>query len=268
MDQYIQLPRLAMVLRKFWFDERRALFLLFGAVGAFLTIWLGIYYSFDNPHLFTTKFQVGFYFAGLFISGLLSASFLFSELRSKPRAIGYLLLPAAQLEKFICVILYGVVVYFVGYSTVFTLIDWVFVTLSNVKFERSEPVINILTIDKYENPFLDRSPSILFYLYFIVHALFLLGSIYFSKYGFFKTLIILLFLWIMFIAAPMAIVGFLPPGAWVSSTAAYEVYDFHGGIILDLPAWFTTIFYFFFSYVITFGLWAATYFRLTEKQIS
>jgi hypothetical protein len=267
MDQYLHFGRLNKVMSKFWFEERRALLLLFGAIAAFLTILMLLYYSFTNPNLFTPRFQVAYYFFGLFISGVLSASFLFSDLRNKPRAIAYLLLPVAQLEKFVCVLFYGVIVFFIGYSIIFTVVDWIFVTLSNIKFGKSEPVINILIIDRYENPFLDQPSSIMFYIYFILHALFILGSIYFSRYGFFKTLIILLVLWLLFFATTMIIFQFLPHGVFASSLSDYEVFDFRGSIFIDLPRWFMTIMEILFGYLITLGLWAAAYFRLTERQI-
>ena len=257
-----------MVFAKYWFENKKALWLLFAAIGAFLTIWMTLYYSFDSPNLFRPHFQVGYYFVGLFISGLLSASFLFSDLRNKPRAISHMMIPASQLEKVLCLMFFGVVVFWVGYSVVFTCINWIFVNLSNARGRRSEEVINVLTINRYHNPFLDTSSSSLYYIYFAVHAMFALGSVNFARYAFFKTLIIFLIFWLIFFFLPVFIHQFLPPGVWLSSLISYEVFDHRENFVLKLPAWFGVSTYIFFCFTISVVLWIATYFRFTERQIS
>jgi hypothetical protein len=268
MNQYITAGRLKMVCAKYWFENKRALVLLFGAVGAFLIIWMSLYYSFGAPNLFRPVYQVGYYFLGLFISGLLSASFLFSDLRNKPRAIALLMIPASQLEKVIVVMFFGVLVFWMGYSIVFSCIDWVFVNLSNARSRRTDEVINILTIYKYDNPFLDGPTSGLYYLYFAVHALFALGSVYFSRYAFFKTLLIFLIFWLVFFSVPIILLQFLPPGVWVGSLTTYEVFDHRENIILTIPSWFGLPLYLFFCFGICAMLWLAAFFRFNEKQIA
>jgi hypothetical protein len=267
MDQYISLPRLVMYMQKVWFEQKKTLLLLFCAIAAMMTIWMSLYYSFSSPALFRPSFQVAYYFLGLYVSGFLSASFLFSEFRSKPRAISFLMLPAAQLEKFISILFFGVVVFWAGYSAIFTTIDFVFVSMINNKFASSHAVINVLKIHDYTNPFLPESNSSLYYIYFTFHALFILGSIYFHGYSFFKTLIVLLIVWLTFFMLPSALHGLLPPGTWVSSIASYEVFHYHGGTLLELPGWFRVTIFFFLGYLVMIALWAAAYFRLSERQI-
>jgi hypothetical protein len=257
-----------MVFSKFWFENKKSFLLLFGAIAAFFVIWMSFYYSFNTPNLFRPHFQVGYYFVGMCLSGLLSASFLFSDLRSKPRAISYLMIPASQLEKVICTLFFGVLVFWIGYSVVFTGIDWVFVTLSNIRTRRTEEVINILTINKYMNPFLDEPSSILYYIFFSIHALFILGSIYFERFAFFKTLLVFLVLWMAVFFVPMLLYSFMPPGVWMSSLSIYEVYDYHGSFLLKLPLWFSWTMYLYFGFAVTIMLWITAYFRLTEKQIA
>jgi hypothetical protein len=267
-NQYIHLPRLAMTFSKFWFENKRTLALLFGAIAAFLLILLSLYYSFNAPNLFREHFQVAYYFTGLFLSGILSASFLFSELRNKPRAIAYLMVPASQIEKFICVMFFGLLVFWSGYSIIFTCINYVFVSMNNARMGRTDEVINIFTINKYQNPFLEGPSLWLFFIYFAIHALFALGSIYFARYAFFKTLIVFLFFWLLFFFVPVVLHRLLPPGGWVSSLFKYEVYDDVGNFFLTLPEWFRILSSVFFSCAGTTMLWVATYFKLTERQIA
>ena len=71
----------------------------------------------------------------------------------------------------------------------------------------------------------------------------------------------------VFIKTTWVLYGFLPPGAWVSSIASYEVFDYHGAILLELPGWFRTSIFFLLGYLVTIALWTAAYFRLSERQI-
>ena len=267
MNQYFNTTRLRKYVATYWFENRKALLLLFASIGAFLTIWLSFYYSFGSPNLFRPLNQVAYYFFGLVISGFLSASFLFADFRNKPRAISHLMIPASQLEKVICALFFGIFVFWAGYSLIFSAIDWMFVSLSNAKLRRTDEVINILTINKYQNPFLDNASSTLYYMYFGVHAMFAFGSVHFTRYAFFKTLIFLLIFWMIFFFIPPFLQGFMPPGAWISSLMVYEIYDYRENVTLELPAWFRISSYIYFCFGISVILWIATYFRFTERQI-
>lgn len=268
MNKHIELHRLKMVFAKYWFENKKALLLLFGAIAAFLIILMSLYYSFHAPNLFRPHFQVGYYFLGLFLSGMLSASFLFSDLKNKPKAISFLMIPASHLEKIIVAMFFGVLVFWAGYSIIFTCIDWVFVNLSNARMRRTDQVINILAINRYQNPFLDSPASSLYYLYFAIQAMFSLGSVYFDRYGFFKTLIVFLMFWLFFFFVPVLLLQFLPPGVWVSSLMTYEVFDNRENITLNIGSWYTLPAYLYFGFGICAMLWLATYFRFTEKQIA
>jgi hypothetical protein len=192
MEQNINFRRLAMLFSLFWAENRKALLLLLLAVGSFLAVWLSVYTAFRNPILFSERFQIAYYFVGLFLSGCLCANFLFADLRDKAKSIAYLLIPASALEKLLSTLLYGVVVYFVGYTLIFYLVDPVFVKLCNAINGTNWTVVNILQMDTFKDPFFEGNPFYLFFLYFTLQAFFIAGSLYFHKYSFFKTVIVLL----------------------------------------------------------------------------
>ncbi len=269
MKQDLNTRRLSKFLSLFWMEHSKALFFLLLAVGAMLTLWLGIYLVSHNANLFSERMQIGYYFTGLFLSGCLSANFLFAHLHNKPKSISYLLLPASAAEKLLITLFVGTAVYLVGYSTIFYMIEPIFVITCNKITGSNWTIINIFRIDQYENPFLESEPSSLFLLYFTTQACFITGSLYFRKYSFFKTVIALLFVWVFVgFLQVRVILSVLPAGRFFDNLTAYEILDFKGNRLVEMPIWFTYSYKIFFSYLITLGLWVSSYFLLREKEIS
>ncbi|MBA4054952.1 MAG: hypothetical protein C0490_09595, partial [Marivirga sp.] len=208
------------------------------------------------------------YFLGLFISGCLSANFLFVDLSNKPKAISYLLQPASSFEKIVCSLFFGVFVFWIGYSLMFYLADTSMVYMANRINGTNWPVINIFSIDDYENPFFSGPPSNLFFIYFASQALFITGSLYFSKYSFFKTAIVALFIGLILVILPNAIISFLMPIGVTKTITAYEVLDFRGNKLIEMPSWFSLSVTVFSFYILTPAFWLVCYFLLREKQVS
>jgi len=269
MQQHLSIKRLLMIFNLFWFETRKPLILLLLAVGSFLAVWMSVYLAFRNPVLFSERFQIAYYFIGLFLSGCLSANFLFADLRDKRKSINYLLLPASTLEKFFAATFFGVVVYLIGYTLIFYMTEPIFVKLSNAMSGRHWKIINVFQMDEYKDPFFEAKPSRLYFHYFSLQALFIAGSLYFGKYSFFKTMIVLLFLWIVLVFLPFPVIaGALPLGRFNGALTAFEVIDFNGNRLIEMPAWFSLSFKIFYTYLVTIGLWTASYFLLREKQIA
>lgn len=269
MEQHFNVKRLLMTIGLFWAENGRPLILLLLAVGSFLSIWMSVYLTVRHPLLFSERFQIAYYFIGLYLSGCLSANFLFSALREKSKSINYLLLPASTFEKFFSTIIFGVVVYLIGYTLIFYMTLPVFVKLCNAINGSQWTVINVFQMDGYKDPFFDGKPTFLYFLYFTLQALFIAGSLYFGKYSFFKTMIVLLFLWIVIVFVPLPVIaGVLPDGRFNGALTAFEVIDFNGNRLVEMPTWFISLFKVFYTYVVTLGLWLASYFLLKEKQIA
>lgn len=269
MEQHFNFKRLILIFSLFWLENRKAFLFLLLAVGSFLIVWLGVYLAFNNPRLFSERFQIAYYFTGLFLSGCLSANFLFPDLNNKSKSINFLLLPASAAEKLLTTLFFGVGVFLVGYTLIFYMVEPVFVKLSNEIIKTDWPVINIFKINTYEDPFFEEKPSTIFFLYFTVQAFFIVGSLFFNKYSFFKTVIVLLFVWIFIVFLPHPVINsILPRGIFADGLTAFEVLDFKGNRLVKMPTWFTFSFHFFSNYIITLGLWLTTYFLLKEKQVS
>jgi hypothetical protein len=134
--------------------------------------------------------SVGF----LFIS-IVSSSY-FISMGQKSRAIGELMVPGSTLEKFLCAIFYTGIVPIFSYLVLFTVVDLMFIDYLHSVFKPlavqnppnlSDPDFQLLyTIEQWSH--MKR-----FYLFpFTVTSVFLLGSIYFSRFQYIKTAIVLI----------------------------------------------------------------------------
>src|SRR6267154_3243519 len=159
MNDSINFSRLALVLRKYWFENNRQFMLMILAVAAFFTLWLGVELSFGGPNLFQESAQMAYFFVGLFLSGCLSAGIHFSALGSKPTAIHFLLNPASSKEKFFCSLFFGVILFLLGYVVAFYAIDAPAVLLANQKFKTHWSVVNIFSMDRYKSELVDGPNS-------------------------------------------------------------------------------------------------------------
>ena len=256
--------------RKYFGENKKAYVLLFLASGASLTLLMGVHLTFSNPYLFEETAQVMYYFAGLILWGCLSASLLFSDLGSKSKAINYLLLPASSLEKLVCTVFFGIVVYFIGYTLIFYAVDFTMVSLANKKFNTSWPIINLFAINQYKSKlFEDGHTNYFFYTHFGLQSFFLLGSIYFPKYGFFKTAIALVLIWVFMIFYLVVFMKNVSPrGLFYDGTSFLEVFDPSGkNKIVHLPVGLMGTLKFFFKYAVAVWFWVVAYYRLKEKEV-
>jgi hypothetical protein len=269
MNQVFNTTRAWLMFRKYFGENKKAYALLFLACGASLILLMGVNLSFTNPNLFSEPVQVSYFFIGLILWGCLSASLLFSDLGSKSKAINYLLVPASSLEKLLCTLFFGVLIFFIGYTFMFYAVDVTVVSLANAKFGTHWSVINVLAINRYENIWFEGHTDYLYYIYFGFQSFFLLGSLYFPKYGFFKTAISLVLVYVFLIFLVMIIMkNFFPSGQFYDGMTFFEVFDSTGkDKIIRLPFGFTGVLAFFFEYALVVGLWVITYFRLKEKQV-
>ena len=269
MTTHTILPsRSTLLFKKYAFENRKAFLFLYLAVAAFLVLWLGVQLNFTNPYLFAERTQVMYYFITLFLAGCLSSGILFSDLGSKPRAIHYLLTPASMLEKFLCSLFYGVFVFFVTCSGIFYVINFAAVHLANYKNGTDWQVINLLTLDKYPNVFMEGPLTDIFYIFFPIQAIFILCSIFFKKHGLFKAIVCMGLLWVVGIALILILHQLLPIGRFNDSIRYYEIVEVDGdNKLIVLPALLSTSVIIFSKFLLTPLLWTVSYLRLNEKEL-
>lgn len=282
MNQVFDFKRWLFLVGKHWGENRKKYLLSLVALAALMIIWYIFIMLIERRKPFEEEMQVGTYYVGLAIVGCLFGSLIFGEAASGPRAMHFLSVPASLVEKLLCALLYGVVLFFLCYTIIFYLVDFTMIKLSNGILEQywkerdpsyvfqATNVTNIFTKPTNEGPDL---PNIFFYflvMYINLQSAFILGSIYFSGYSFIKTAIALLvvFLLVIFYMANI-LDGFMPRGHFGNGFFTYVIpgEDGEPSRGARLPEWMQVSI----KYLLMYGflplLWFATYFRLKEKEV-
>ncbi len=283
MNQAFSFNRWLLLIGKHWSENRKKYLLALLAITGIILIWFVFNIVMERHRPMGIDIQFGTYYAGLFIVGCLYASTLFSELSSKSRGTNYLSLPASQLEKTLCALLYGVVIFFAAYTLIFYFADIIMVKIANgisyVYWQKNHSPGEVFVPQKVFNVFLGDEEMrrgrvnmnfIIFLFYFAVQSAYLLGSIYFSRFSFIKTTVALLVLWLFIIVFIGKILGsFMPEGNFYEDITSYRLYDggADGEKIIRLPEWVSTSILFLLKYAFAPLFWIVTYFRVKEKEI-
>lgn len=264
--------------------ENRSRYLwLLGAIGALIFLWYLFVFFVDGHRPIDRTMQTATYFFGLAIGGCLYASLQFSDLSSRSKGIHYLTLPASHLEKILLAFLYSVVVFFVCYTLVFYIIDIFSVNVFNAwsksyyqgnplvsygygKDEDPAGIVNVFNVFLIDG---NSASPLLLQIYLLVQSVFLLGSVYFERFSFIKTLISVLVigffigLFIANVLYPM-----LPLGNFSDDLMTFRLNtSTYQDKAVQLPAWFGFIFWNFLRFGITIVFWITAYIRLKEKEI-
>jgi len=276
MNAVFDLKRWFLYIGKHWNENRRRYLLSLAAVGGLLVLW----YSFlmivnpDNP--MGLRMQVVTFYVGLFLTGCLFASTIFNDLSDGPKAIHYLLTPAAALEKLLTAIVFGVVLFFISYTIVFYAVDFIMLKISNqvvsTYLERlhqapkpPQKLLNVFVSDV-------RGEEFLFYIlliFFTVQSMFLLGSVYFVKNQYIKTLVSGLVVFLFMVFYIHKVMGsFMPDGSFFEPFTVYRVWNSNkGDVMIRLPEWLSSILLFLTKYTLAPALWVVAYVRLKEKEV-
>jgi hypothetical protein len=282
MNQVFDFQRWLLLVGKHWGENRKRYLLSLVALASLMIIWYIFVMLIERRTPFFDEMQVAIYYIGMAIIGCLFGSLIFSEAASGPRAMHFMSVPASLVEKLLCALLYGLVLFFVCYTLIFYLVDFTMIKLSNGILEQywkdrdpsyvfvEAKVVNVFTKPPNTGP---DFPNIFFYfflLYFNLQSAFILGSIYFSGYSFIKTTIALLlvFLAVIFFMANM-LDDFTPQGHFGDGFFTYIIpgKDGEPSRAASLPGWMQVSI----KYLLMYGflplLWSATYFRLKEKEV-
>jgi hypothetical protein len=167
-----------------------------------------------------------------------------------------------------------VVLFFVGFNLVFYLVDIPMVHLSNrlsEYYHRSSPhaaiVFNAFTAEG--GPPMESNFHVFLFGYFTIQSAFILGSVYFARYAFLKTVIaVLLFLLalVLFISNGLPILH--PPG-WEAGLLSWweRVSPADEGRTVRLPASARELLTCLMRYGLPLILWFIAYVRLKEKEV-
>ncbi len=248
MNQYFSFHRFRLLVLKHWADNQKRSTLAILASTGLLFAWFILNFFWLQED--TADVQEGTYLFVLIAGTALYTSQYFNHLASRTRANNLLLLPASTFEKLLCGLLYTVVLFFLVATAVFYIAGGLAVAISNALTDNGEKVtlINTFSVDFFH--FHNGHQLINYVLVFLfIQAVFLLGSVYFSKYSFVKTVITCL----IFSLTVMGLVYIIDE--WITPIDINETMPDSMVMLLIV-----------FGYAIAPLLWLATYFRLKSKQ--
>ena len=272
--------RWKLLVSKHWAEHGKRYLLSLLAMAGLLIAWYSFVLTMDKFDPLDTFFQYTAYFIGLFLVGCLFANSLFTTLSSKKEAIGYLSLPASHLEKLLCAILFGVVLFFIAFTLLFYLVDIPMVRLSNYLMERyprtipnstqlfpTNQVYNIFTAEG--GPIPERDFHIFLFGYFAIQSAFLLGSVYFTRYSFIKTIVYTLLFILVFVVFQSEVLQHLLPGGWRTDLTFWHREDGVAGNeqLVRLAPFTDKLILTLAQYILPPAFWVITYFRLKEKEV-
>jgi hypothetical protein len=263
-----------------WAENRRRYGLGVLAMGGLLLFWFSVILAMDAHAPLSIGYQFGTFYIGLFFTGCLFGSQVFSALNRKREAIQYLMVPASHLEKLLCGLLYGVVLFFIVYTLLFYLVDIPMVQLAGRIAKKGppmftqgdiliqRPVVYSLFGGGAWNLSVDAGNYLLM-VYFAVQAFFILGSIYFTRYPILKTIIAGLLLSLLgSIFMGKVIEANLPTGWHMENLFDWYRDDKSAGEQwVRLPGATKEFLLRIIKYSLPFIFWFITYFRLKEKEV-
>jgi hypothetical protein len=280
MHSMFSFSRWWMLVSLHWAENRRRYGLGVLAMGGLLLFWFSVVVAMDAYAPLSIGYQFGAFYIGLFFTGCLFGSQVFSALSRKREAIQYLMVPASHLEKLLCGLLYGVVLFFIVYTLLFYLVDIPMVHLAERIAKKAPPtfmhdgvldqgagVYNILGGGVRHIP--NDAGLYLLMVYFGVQAFFILGSIYFTRYSILKTIIAGLLLSLLGgIFMGKVIEANLPAGWHMENLFDWYQFDKSGGEQwVRLPGAMKEFLTGIIKYSLPFIFWVITYFRLKEKEV-
>lgn len=270
MSNVFNFNRLCALIRRQWISVGRiylmSLIIIAGIFIAFYSFYFARYFDelkFGNASIeYVLNFRVPLFFIlGLFFITVVSSSY-FSDLGQKTKAIFELMMPASRLEKFLASIFYTVIVSLGAYFLLFYLIDLAFVSylrstgssIITKTYASGEEVVTdywlyFFKLEKYK--FLHY----LYFLPFLLNALFLLGSIAYNNYQYIKTAITM----IIYIAIWM--ISFI----YVMKLSTENTIQIGGNVFQDDTHLFQLIMAI--GIILTLIIWGLAFLRLKEKEV-
>lgn len=254
MNQFFSFKRFGMLVGKHWTENKKRYLLSILAFAGLLIGCFVISLVLQDDNMMEQEFQQTVYFFFLFTVGTFYASQYFRDLGSKTRGSNFLMTPASSFEKFLCGLLFVVVLFFVVFTSLFYLADALMVNLANAFFyETSDHKLEVVNIFQVALIHITETSQInLLLFFFAVQSAFLMGSATFRKYSFIKTILGLFIIWL--------IVAMLTFFIYKQNAPDMDA--------PDLPASYTQLLRVLAMYVIAPMFWLLTYSRLKNKQVA
>src|SRR3546814_799033 len=154
-----------------------------GITGLLIGFWLTI----KSRNDYYEEHFYSYALLALFLCGTLFANLQFEPLSGKARGIAWLSFPASHLEKFLCALFYTVIVLNGLFLIGATVIKWLLVFCITHGIPEGGRWLPM-------PPFMESEEFYFIYLFIAVQAFYLLGSVWFARFSFVKTTVLLVVL--------------------------------------------------------------------------
>jgi hypothetical protein len=258
MKNYFNLRRFGLLFRKHTVENYKSYLMSLIVLVGIMALVMG-FVAYNSSGKLVTGLQELFFMLFLVGAGTVFTSTVFSELGEQKRAIAFLTLPASLLEKYLVAWIYSFLIYLLIYIPAFYLVASVIISIGGKGGEDAE-LLNLFgphsNVDK------------VIFLYAFLHAVSLIGAVFFRKAHFIKTVFIL---FLGFFAVTIlnqlllqAMLGHADLSAIPLSGAT--ITEDGQGYKLGVPDADLS-----FTWIVSIGfiliIWAAAYFKLKEKQV-
>jgi hypothetical protein len=241
------------------------------AFAGLLIAWFAFTMLIESRVLMSKSIQMITYFFLLFTVGAFYSNQYYRELASRSKGINFLLVPASTFEKVLCSLLFTVILFFIIFTSVFYLVDVLMVAVAKgfttTDFpDKERGVLNVFEAARV--PFDVKSSFNILLIFFSIQSIFLLGSVYFTKFSFIKTIITGFVIFFVVFFFVYFLNDMMPKGEYAGFLTSYRIYgNGKEQYIVSVPRWLGQ----FLDYLLMYGfapfMWIVTYFRLKEKQV-
>lgn len=258
MDNTFDFSRLWLLIKKQWFDNAKLYILSLLAMIGLLTVVFVLWATFQGGYTFDEEDTYIIFSIFLFSIGPVFASTTFSSLSEKAKATYWLTIPATHLEKLVCGIFYSLIVFTIVYVVVFLIIQQ-----ATFFFVQLNPKNRIVWMKE-----MGEMIKILSIFFIAIQSLFIVGSVYFERFSFIKTLLAALFIAFVFtFSIQFLLHNLFPDGVSLGGLTKLWVHGENETKIYRLAPWIEKVLEPTLQYIWAPVLLVAAYFRLKEKEI-
>ena len=268
MNNTFEIQRFLFLIRRQWISNKKEYLLIVGSIVSILLFYYGIqiysildFFENSKPYVEYINFssRIGLFCIVGILYITLTSSLYFRKFGKHGTAIPELMLPASQLEKFLTSFFYTIVIGFSVYFIIFYLIDFGFIAIFKNHLIEEFPELDSARLDEkmeYFFPYINNeSIKYMIFIPFLLNAIFLLGSLYFTKNQYIKTLVSIA----VYIFIAIIIIGFISKILFSGSIQLERnslISNFEMPKLLCFGGW-----------VLCFALWIITFIRLKEKEV-
>jgi hypothetical protein len=252
----MKLISLSLLIKRQW-QEHTQLYVIGAAVllGLLSFLFFVVHHWRDS---FAGAVQNGVFLIGLFVSGGVFTSSMFQELSQPAKGIWLLGIPASHAEKVVSAILLSAFAFPLVYVGIFYLVDVLYVLFTYQQYGTAP-------LDLFKNSFYG-----FFFTYFLFNALILLGSVYFAKHSFIKTLLTIILGFVLIHYLNNFLMEAITGLKSITASTPLSGFQFnHQGdnIYVTLPPKPDAVSNLFIRIMLPVVLWGITWIRFTEKEI-